>query len=461
MSDNAKPDEPRSAEPAPSETPSAEPRRRALALPEGSIGLFLLVVFAALFGGLTATYWPLLIGSETGISEERVAALETRVGEIATGRPGAAASGAFAELRRNLASLSDRLLADEARLTALEKAQAAAPAVPGAPPASTTAPLRNDMNVAAATLGQLNDRLTALERTSASAEQIRGFNETMGRLQARVAALDADIARTSETHRGALDAVNARLAKIEAALPPELAQRLDLLAPRTDVAAAEARIAHLEEQNSGQSLHRAAAVLALATLSSAAAEGRPFTVELDALAAAQPGDAAIAALRPWAATGVPTVPMLRARFPGAARAALEVSRSAVAADFFSRLWTNIESLISVRRVGEVKGTDPEARLARAQVRVTAGDMTGAVAEVGAIPAPSALPLAPWLRDAKARVTLERTLAQLNARVVREVALSATQAAIAPVTNVAPSPPPDRPPVPVPAPPREQRPSPNQ
>jgi hypothetical protein len=450
MNDNAKPDEAKSAEPAPSEAP----RRRLLALPEGSIGLFLLIVFAALFGGLTATYWPVLMGGETGISEERIAALETRVGEMATGRPGAAATGAFAELRRNLSTLSDRLTADEARLTALEKAQTAA--VPGAPTATTTAPLRSGVDASAAMIAQLSERLTRLERSSPSAAQIRDFTETMTRLQARVAALDADISRTAETHRGALDAVNARLAKIEAALPPDLAARLDALAPRADVTAAEARIAHLETMNAGETLHRAAAVLALANLSNAAAEGRPFTVELDALAAAQPGDAAVASLRPWAATGVPTTNILRARFPNAARAALDISRSAVASDFLSRLWANLESLISIRRVGDVQGTDPEARLARAQVRVDAGDLAGAVVEVGQVPPPSAAALASWLRDARNRVALDRTLAQLNARVVRSLTSAAAEVTPAPVAT---EPPPAQPPVPVPAPPRQQRPRP--
>lgn len=425
MSESANSEGGLSAQAAPSDAaPAAEPRRRLLALPDGSIGLFLLVVFAALFGGLVASYWPAVLGSDSQISEERIAALETRVGQLATGRAGAAATGVFDELRRNLAALSQRLDANEARLTALEKGQPlAAPGAPGEAPAPTAA-LRASLDTVTAQVAQLSTRLAQFERTSATAEQIANFSEAAAKLQARVAALDADIARTGATQKGAMDAVSLRIARVEAAVPANLAQRLNELTPKADFAAAEARVARLEDRNAGDTLHRAAAILALANLAGAAADGRPFTVELAAFEAAQPGDPAAVALRPWAATGVPTLNMLRVRFPSASRAALDVSRNAMANGFFDRLWSNIESLVSVRRVGEVTGTDTEARLARAQVRVTFGDLPAAVAEVSAVGQPAADPLATWLRDARSRVTLDRALAQLNARVVRSISAQA-------------------------------------
>jgi hypothetical protein len=76
-----------------------------------------------------------------------------------------------------------------------------------------------------------------------------------------------------------------------------------------------------------------------------------------------------------------------------------------------------------------------------------------VVEAGAVPPPSAAALAPWLRDARNRIALDRTLAQLNARVVRSIAEAAADATPAAVVA---EPPPARPPIPVPAPPRQQR-----
>jgi hypothetical protein len=371
------------------------------------------------------------------VTDERVAALEARVAQLAAGHGNAAASSVFAETRRNLATLTNRLDAAEARLTALEKGTpTAAPGAQGAPAADV---LHGEAATATAAIAQLNERLAKLEQTNASPAQIADLTGKMATLQARVAALDADIARFAETQKGTMDAVNLRLATIEAALPANLAQRLEALTPKSDTATVEARVARLEAANAGDALHRAAAILALADLANAAADGKPFGVQLAALAAAEPDDAAIPALRPWAAQGVPTLAMLRARFPIAARNALDVERTATAPDFLSRLWTNLESLISIRRVGEVAGTDVESRLARAQVRVTAGELAAAVAEVAHVGPPASVPLAAWLRDARNRVALDRAVAQLDARVVRSlVSVPATEPAAPPAPVNVPS-----------------------
>ena len=382
--------------PPPEARSTDAPRRSALALPDGWFGILLLLLLAAMSGGLVAAYWPALFGaSEGSISEERIAALEARVGQLAAGRTNAAASGMFDDLRRNLGALSERLDADEARLTALEKTPVAPPAAgqpaTAAVPAPEIAALRGKLDATTAALAQLNGRIAKLEGTSASAAQISDAIAKFAALQARVAALDADIARSTETQKGTIDAVNTRLAAVEAAVPPNLAQRLEDLAPKTDMAAVYTRVARLEAQNAGDALHRAAAILALANLAHAAAEGKPFALDLGALAAAAPDDPAIAVLRPWSATGVPTAAVLRAQFAAAARNALDVARNTSAQDFFSRLWSNIEGLISVRRIGEVPGSDLDAQLARAGVRVNAGDLPGAIAEVAAVRGPAAAP----------------------------------------------------------------------
>jgi len=442
MNDDARAEAARGADetPVPEARLTDAPRRSVLALPEGWFGILLLLLVAALSGGVVAAYWPALFGAgETTIGEERVAALEARVGQLAAGRTNAAASGMFDDLRRALGALSERLDADEARLTALEKTPVTVPPAPGQPavvaPGPDAAVLRGKLEATAQAVAQLNERIAKIEGTGASSAQISDAIAKFTALQARVAALDADIARSTETQKGTMDAVNARLAAIEAAVPPNLAQRLDDFAPKSDMAAADARVARLEAQNAGDALHRAAAILALANLARAAGDGKPFTLELDALAAAAPDDPAIGALRPWSATGIPTAALLRPQYAAAARNALDVARTTGAQDFFSRLWSNIEGLISVRRIGEVQGNDLDARLARAGVRVNAGDLSGAIAEVAAVKGPAAAPLAPWLRDARNRVALDRTIAQLNARVVRALAAQPTTPATTPIATM--------------------------
>jgi hypothetical protein len=74
-------------------------------------------------------------------------------------------------------------------------------------------------------------------------------------------------------------------------------------------------------------------------------------------------------------------------------------------------------------VGQVAGNDNESRLARAQSKLDAGDLGAAAAEVRAVQGVAAKPLAIWLRDAFARMTLDRAVADMSARVVQALAAS--------------------------------------
>jgi hypothetical protein len=70
----------------------------------------------------------------------------------------------------------------------------------------------------------------------------------------------------------------------------------------------------------------------------------------------------------------------------------------------------------VRRTGEISGQSPEAVVARAEVRLQAGDLAGAVAEMttleGQLPENDA-----WLARARLRLAAERALDALNAGLV--------------------------------------------
>src|ERR1051326_4481338 len=96
------------AAPAPRKT-----RSSLFTLPEGAIGIFFLVLLAALSGGLIATYWPWMLGGgETSSTNDRLTSLETRIGQIAAGHAPKAAVEAFAAERRDLSALKDRIDAD-------------------------------------------------------------------------------------------------------------------------------------------------------------------------------------------------------------------------------------------------------------------------------------------------------------------------------------------------------------
>ncbi|MGQ0741827.1 MAG: mitofilin family membrane protein [Alphaproteobacteria bacterium] len=385
----------------------ADPVRRfRLDLPEGWVGIFLLLIVAAVSGGLIATYWPALTGNELGATHDRIAALETRVGQIAAGRAGEAASGMFDDVRRELAALDQRLDAGEARLAALESG-----AGEGAPPA----------NLAAAQQ-KIDDAVTRLGKLETAQGATADFASKLGVLETRIGNLEADIARAAHTTGGAMSGLEARVKEVEArAPPPDLAQRLDSFALKNSQTELEARLHAVEALNTGELLRRAAVMLALTQLAQAANDPGSFTLQLETYRTASPGDPMVEVLRPYAKSGVPTRAALAQRFPDVVRSALNAERRADARTLFQRLWANIQSLVSVRRVGEAKGADSESHLARAQARLDANDLPAATAEVRAVKGVAAKPLSNWLRDAYARITLDRAVADMRGRVIQALA----------------------------------------
>jgi hypothetical protein len=257
-----------------------------------------------------------------------------------------------------------------------------------------------------------------------------------------VGALDVDIAHSAQTLNGTVSGMDARLKALEAdAPPPNLAQRLDDFALKTDADNIDARLKTVEAQNTGEALHRAAAMLALARLAHAVDQPGQFALELDTFALAAPGDPVIAVLQPYAATGVPTNPVLATEFPNVARAALDADRRGDARTLFQRLWANILGLISMRRVGEVAGNDTESQLARAQARLDVNDLAAAVAEVRALKGPAARVTASWVKGAEARLRLDHAVGDMSARVIQALAATPSQvvvpASIATVPPAAP------------------------
>ena len=78
-----------------------------------------------------------------------------------------------------------------------------------------------------------------------------------------------------------------------------------------------------------------------------------------------------------------------------------------------RAWARLADLVSVRRTGEVEGAGNEARVARAEARLAAGDLAAAVAEVSALSGPGDEAAADWLARARARLAVDEALAVLS------------------------------------------------
>jgi hypothetical protein len=264
-----------------------------------------------------------------------------------------------------VAALRERVAADEARLAALERKVREIPRAAVAPPSSAaTAQPAPD---AQARLADLDLRLAALERGAPAAD-----------LAQRIAALDA--AQSAEA----------------------------------------ARIAKLEAFDPSATMRRAAAELAFANLVRASAQG-PFAAELKTFHALMPDADEANALSAIAPHGAPAAADLARQFPSIASRALAAERASGATTWLGRLWAGLSNLVVVRRIGDAKGADSEAILARAGARLDAGDLAGAVAQLRALKGSAKATLAPWLAEAQARLAVDRALTALAGRMAQALA----------------------------------------
>ena len=131
------------------------------------------------------------------------------------------------------------------------------------------------------------------------------------------------------------------------------------------------------------------------------------------------GDARLAeistSLQPYAQAGVASRAALEAEFPAVAKAAMAEDLSDDS--YGARLVGKLRGLVSLRRVGDVPGDSTEAKLARAETALHAGDIAKAVDLVKSLPAQTNRATSAWLAKAEAHLAARRGLDQLAAYAV--------------------------------------------
>lgn len=86
-----------------------------------------------------------------------------------------------------------------------------------------------------------------------------------------------------------------------------------------------------------------------------------------------------------------------------------------------RAWSRVASLVSIRRTGEVEGVGAEARVARAEARLKAGELGAAVEEISKLEGTALDAAAAWLQRARARQDAADAVAVLSRLVVARLA----------------------------------------
>ena len=298
----------------------------------------------------------------------------------------------------------------------LQSVQAAANAVANA--AVETA--RRDLT---ARLDDLEKRLRALSATAA--EKPAGSDPAVAELRSRVEALEGrpaaaptDAKPSPETDKE-MAVLRAEIVTLHTALQA-LDQSVTGQREQTKALGDALGARNAGEQKALVAARASAVIGVAARLSAALDSGLPFATDLTLLAPLAQGDAKLteiaASLQPYAQAGVASRAALAASFPAMAKAALADD---VADDSFGeRLLGKVRGIVSLRRVGDdVPGDSTEAKLARAEAALDAGDLVKAVDLVKSLPPQTSKATQAWLARAEAHLAAKRAIDALAAHAI--------------------------------------------
>lgn len=407
----------------------------------GTAFLALLLSIVAVAGVLTRPYW-------APMADPRVAEILTSVAPNLAPTPGQAPSAvagidlsALDAIAEQARALADRAAQMEDRVTALEAAVAALPTDTGGPVTDPVIVERLDRldqsleDIAAATAedGSTTDaatiaRLAAMEQ---ALDDLRdGMSDAGPAAPVDPVALGAAPQSAVDALAGDVSALRTSLDEL-AALAEATGENISGLEERIDTLGAEVSEGKntfqtaLEEVKAAVAARpefggaeQAAMMLAAAEISRAVGVGRPYSGPLDRIAAltvSGPADDAIsrsvAALQPYAASGLPTLERL---IRGFHQIAADIHSQAVAPageGLLEQSLARLSGLVSIRSIGS--GGDVPA-VSQAEAALERGDLKGAVEALSGVPADGAGPLDTWMLSARARLGALDAAADLEA-----------------------------------------------
>jgi ribosomal protein S16 len=409
---------------------AAEPARAS----GGGKGLATFAILLALLGtgaAVTAPIWgprviPQVWPPQAGGGDlsGQVAALDQRVQQLAS------RGSDTAPLNDRLAQLEQQL--DAVRQQSQQQNQGQPAASGEAAPAASGVDQAQVEQIVQAQVQPLASRLGAVEQRP---QPRPGLDQQA--LDARVVPLEQQLLAVAqirdriqglEGRLGTLDqqgqAIN-RLNQSVAGLEQEanrLAQEISSTATRAAKVAETVTLRQAEESKAQ------ALVLAAGQLRATLQSSRPFTGELSAVRAVNLQDpqvtAALKAIEPYAADGIPTEAQLNQQFSDVAG---EIVRAGVLASGQSGQWwdkalSTASSLVSVRRTaGEIQGSGADAVTARAEQHIKASRLDEAVKELETLTGEPAAVAKPWIDDAKARLAANNAGALLTGQAIARLA----------------------------------------
>jgi len=283
-----------------------------------------------------------------------------------------------------------------------------APAAPAPAPVLDTAALDAAKREFTARLDDLDKRMRGVAATAAQADHSGSSDADLAELRGKISVLESRPGVTLETEKDV------------ATLKTDIASLRTALSDAADKAKADASALNTGEQKALAAARASAVIGIAARLSAALDSGLPFATDLGLLAPLAKDDAKLAdimtPLQPQAAAGVISRGTLAAQFPAVAKAAL--ADDVADNSFGERLLGKLRGLVSLRRVGaDVPGDSVEAKLARAEAALNAGDIAKAVELVKSLPPQTAKATEAWLARADTHLAAQRAVDQIAAHAV--------------------------------------------
>ena len=187
-----------------------------------------------------------------------------------------------------------------------------------------------------------------------------------------------------------------------------------------EVGQLKARIAVLEGQGA-RSTEAATAALAAAALIEATQGSKPFVEEYEALRAAVPTLPELTGLSRLAEIGAPSQGALAISFESlAAKAASRSRKPPQDAGLGARIAYAAGKVVTIRQVDDIEGDSPDALVARAELSLQEGEVVAALALLDRLPPKGRAALAGWREGAERRAVIDRDVAALRLRAVRDL-----------------------------------------
>ena len=243
------------------------------------------------------------------------------------------------------------------------------------------------------------------------------LDEMQGRLVALAARPTAGPMPDPTVAIGALDILqtqsNARMSALET----------ENAALRNIVALLDERVGAIEKRptTTAGTTRSNALVLAVGQLREAGRGTAPFMAPLQAVESLAESRATLAkplaSLKPHAKTGVPDLIALRQHFNRIAGRIAHESFVPKGEGLVDRTLGKISRIFTFRRTGSkaAESDDENGRIARAELRLVAGDLAAAVTILEGLTEPGLTYAAPWLKEARARLTVDASIQALFAQ----------------------------------------------